>query len=94
MATARVLMLSITETSVTVEVPDDTPEDEWYEKAVELAYRNIPPGLCHQCTGWGKDWGRDLGEPEVPEDGEPWPVSPGSPYTMDEIVIWNDDHLG
>lgn len=88
MAKARVLMLSTTETYVTVEVADDVPEDERDEKAIELAYKHMPTDLCHQCAGFRKLWSRELGEAEVPEVGL-WPPAVVT-LTADQIVNWDE----
>lgn len=44
---------------VTVEAEDE-------EAAIEAAYDN-GQYLCAHCTGWGQDWGLDLGEWEPSE---------------------------
>lgn len=43
---------------VYVDVPDDADEDE----ILDEAYNELPGGLCAQCSGWGHDYGVDLGE--------------------------------
>lgn len=42
-------------------VIDVEAEDE--ESALETAYEEAPPGICHQCGGWGQKWG-------IGDDGE------------------------
>lgn len=49
--------------SVTVEAAD---EDE----AVDLAYEEIPSGVCAQCSGWGQSWSLGLGDFELAKDDE------------------------
>lgn len=51
--------------SVEVEVPDDTPEYEIRELAIEKGYEGLPGGVCAQCSGWGRKYSLDLGEFEV-----------------------------
>lgn len=41
---------------VTVDAQDE-------ESAIEAAYEAIP-GICAQCSGWGKDYSRDEWEPD------------------------------
>lgn len=86
---ATVLMLAVTSMSVQVDIPDDTPEDERYAAAVDAAYENAPPGLCFHCAGYDRPWGRDEGQPDVPEPGQAWPPH-RSTFTDAEIVTFDD----
>ena len=38
----------------------------------DAAYNQAPGGVCAQCSGWGHEWGLELGEWEV--DDEPGSV--------------------
>lgn len=44
-------------TTISVDV-----EAEDAEAAIDLAYEELPGGLCIHCSGWDKSWGRDEGE--------------------------------
>lgn len=50
-----------------------TVEAEDREAAIDAAYDN-GQYLCAQCSGWGQDWGLDLGE---------WEVSQGDDAVME-----------
>lgn len=45
-------------TTVTVEADD-------VDEAIEKAFDERPTDLCAHCTGWGQEWSRDMGEPDV-----------------------------
>lgn len=55
--------------SASVEVEADS-----FEEAVDLAYEELPGGVCAQCSGWNQSWSLDL-------DGE-WDVNE-SEYEVD-----------
>ena len=44
--------------SLSLKVEADSPED-----AIETAHEEGIPGICAQCSGWGRNWSRD-------DDGE------------------------
>jgi hypothetical protein len=44
-----------------------TVEAENEEAAREEAYQEAP-GICAQCSGWGRKYGMDIGEWTAPED--------------------------
>lgn len=44
--------------SLSLDVEAESPED-----AIEEAHEEGVPGVCAQCSGWGKNWSRD-------DDGE------------------------
>lgn len=66
MAKFEVHMSTVSSFSVTVEA-DDT------EDAIEKA-DDLTPSICAQCSGWGKNYGLDLGDTWEPDavvlDGE------------------------
>jgi hypothetical protein len=39
-----------------------TVEAETEDEAVDLAFDEVPREVCAQCSGWGRDYGIDLGE--------------------------------
>lgn len=44
-------------------------EAEDKASAIEAAYERFPnPSICAQCSGWGKDYGIDLGDWEVADE--------------------------
>lgn len=53
--------------TVTVEIPDDTPEEKIDAIAIDAACNEAPSSVCAQCAGWGQNWGMDLGEWEATE---------------------------
>lgn len=44
--------------SLSLTVDADSPDD-----AIETAHEDGIPGICAQCSGWGRNWSRD-------DDGE------------------------
>lgn len=53
-----------------VEVKDLTVTDV-RDAVIEQAYNNGAPGLCASCSGWGRDFGLDLGDEwDVVPDGD------------------------
>lgn len=57
----RVAMSAIVNLNITVEADSE-------DAAIEAAYEEMPGDLCVHCSGWDKNWSRDLGEFEVDED--------------------------
>ncbi len=55
--------------SVTVDVPADADEDA-IATAAERAFD--APSICVQCAGWGRGWGVEDGEWEIPD--EAWAI--------------------
>lgn len=58
MSKATVTLVGSISFTAHVEVPDSVDEDERDEVAIEAAY-DMLPGLCAQCSGWGKRWSKD-----------------------------------
>ena len=56
----RVYLSKVTEIGVTVEAPDP-------DSAIEAAYDHDVPGVCAQCSGYGRDWSRDENDVMEPE---------------------------
>ncbi len=48
--------------TITVDVPDDTPEEEIIETAYDMAID------AAQCSGWGQKFALELGEWDVAKD--------------------------
>jgi hypothetical protein len=60
MARYRVHMEAVASYFIEVEAEDE-------DAAVEAAYEEAP-GICAQCSGWGQQYGMDLGEWELAEN--------------------------
>jgi hypothetical protein len=59
----RVAMHTGASLFIVVEANDET-------EAADIAYEEIPGGVCAQCSGWGQKWSLDLGDLEIDEDEE------------------------
>lgn len=46
--------------TVYVEYPDDAEPDDI--DIIEKAYEEMPGDICAHCSGWGKNWSRNLGD--------------------------------
>jgi len=55
MSTFRIYFTTGASATVTVEAND-------LEDAIEKAYDELPSDICAQCSGWGQEWSRDLGD--------------------------------
>lgn len=45
---------------VYVEYPDDAEPDDI--DIIKKAYEEMPGDICAHCSGWGKNWSRNLGD--------------------------------
>ncbi len=76
MAKYRVYLETSVSVAVAVEVDDNLSEDDAREQAIEKAFDEAPGSICAQCSGWGENWSRDLGELELERDGDGKDVLP------------------
>lgn len=63
--TYRIYFTQTASCSVEVEADD-------LESAVDLAYEQVPIGVCAHCSGWGGRVGIDLGGEWEADDGGHW----------------------
>lgn len=61
-------------TSVIIKVEADDPDS-----AVDLAYDEVPQGICAQCSGWRQDWSKDEGQYEA-----------AAVYDADDKQVWGE----
>lgn len=62
MATYTIYFTGSASASVTVEADS-------LEEAEELAWQEVPGGVCGQCSGYGQHWSLDVDIIEVNSDG-------------------------
>lgn len=69
MPTFRVYLETGASLTVTVEAADEGA-------AIEEAFANVPRDICANCSGWGQNWSRELGEWDVARNGDGTDVQP------------------